>query len=96
METILQDLFTRIWGVPYLPETIITAATLATVELAKKRGLNKLYAPALSVSVAIALSLLNAFVTGNTWTEAVAPGIVTGLAASGLYSYVRAPMKAKE
>jgi hypothetical protein len=66
------------------------------VELAKKKGLNKVYAPAVSVTVAVALSLLNAFVTGTAWDKAIAPGIVTGLTASGLYSYIKAPLKAKD
>lgn len=93
---ILTDLFTLLYGVPYLPEAIIVAFTLAVVQWAKSKGLKVTYAPALSIAVAVALSLVNAFVTGSQWVDVIAPGIVTGLAASGLYSNAKAPLKGED
>lgn len=98
METainIIKDVFIGLWGVPYLPEAVIVAITLAAVELAKKKGMKKSVAPALSVAAAITLSMLNALVAGTPWAKAVAPGVIIGLTASGSFSYIKALAKRK-
>lgn len=99
METIvniIKEVFIALWGVPYAPETVIVAITLATVELAKKKGMKKAAAPVLSVVVAILLSMLNALIAGTPWAKAIAPGFVIGLTTSGSFSYIKALARSRD
>lgn len=101
METavnIIKEVFIALWGVPYLPEGIITTVTIVVIQWLKiqvwvaKQGLAK-YAPWLSVLVSVLLMLINAYLMRKPLESAVAPGIIAGLAASGLYSTARVPGK---
>lgn len=62
---------------------VLTALTMAIVEVAKQIGLNSRYAPLLSVITGIALITLGTFSIG---TDLIIPGLIIGLTASGLYS----------
>lgn len=53
-------------------------------------GLPTRYVPALTLGIAILLNLLLATQTGTRLPLAALVGLVTGLAASGLYSHVNA------
>ena len=65
---------------------------IALVALARESfpGLPTRFVPALTLGVAIVLNVLLAVQLGTSPTLALMVGLVTGLAASGLYSHVSA------
>ena len=67
---------------------------IALVALARDTfpGLATRYVPALTLGISIGLNVLLAFQLGTRPSVAVLVGLVTGLAASGLYSHVTTVM----
>ena len=67
--------------------TIVVPIIVALVEVAKRSGLNSKWAPALSVALGlVALGLWG----GESVLPNLLEGLVAGLAASGVYSGVKA------
>lgn len=68
---------------------------VALVEVGKQAfpGISARYYAALTLGVAIGLNELVSLTLGTDWRPALLVGLVTGLAASGLYSQVKAVTK---
>lgn len=93
MESI-KELLTGIYGVPYLPEGIISAITLYIVQLLKGYPkIRKEFYPVIALAVAILLAVGNALLTGVALMAGIIKGIIIGLTACGLYSNIRVPKK---
>jgi len=68
------------WGVPAVP------LILGLVELAKRLGFPSRWAGVLAVALGVVGSLLWMYTQSSPLAQAVAQGLVVGLAASGLWS----------
>lgn len=89
MTQVARELFSQLWGVPYIPPVVIIGIVVLLIQWAKSKGLDKRYAPLVSVTACVLLSVVNALVLGIPVVDVIAQGIVTGLVASGSFSAIK-------